>query len=72
MSGHAIRKSNMNETESERGQSYAEYSLMLSFVVVSVVVTVVAFGLALRTNLLEPVNEQIAQSVAPCNVAASC
>ena len=70
MSGHSMRKFSTRETETEKGQSYAEYSMVLSFVIVAVVVTVAALGAALRTNLLDPVNEQIAQSIAPCNVAS--
>ena len=72
MSKHTTRKMSTNESESERGQSYTEYSLVLSFVVVAVIVVFAAFGIAVRVNLLGPVNEQIAQSIAPCSVASSC
>ena len=72
MSKHTVRKMSANETESAKGQSYTEYSLVLSFVVVAVIVVFAAFGIALRVNLLEPANEQIAQSMAPCDVVASC
>ena len=72
MSKHTVRKMSANETESAKGQSYTEYSLVLSIVIVAVIVGVAALGITLRVNLLEPANEQIAQSIAPCNVAMAC
>ena len=69
MSKQTMRKMSASETESEKGQSYTEYSLVLSFVIVAAIVVVAAFSIAIRINLLGPANEQIAQSIAPCNVA---
>ena len=56
----------------KRGQAVVDYALVISLVVLAVIAIFTILSATFEMQLLRPVNQTIAQSIAPCSVASGC